>query len=336
MKIAIHESANSFFEPWIAYCKLNKITYKIVNCYADDIISQLADCDAVLWHHNHANPKDVLFAKELLSSLELSGKLVFPNYRTGWHFDDKLAQKYLFEATGVNHVKSYVFFDKTSALKWAQTTDFPKVFKLRRGAGSRNVWLIDSKRTAFQAIKQAFGKGYRQYDPWGGIHENLRKLRVKRTTSIEVLKAIAHLVYPIQLEKSLGRERGYVYFQDFIPNNTYDIRVIVIRDKAFAIKRHVRKNDFRASGSGFIEYDRTLFDESLIATSFSNAKKIKSDCAAFDYVFLDGKPLVVEVSYGFSKKGYYDCPGYWTEDLRWHEGSFNPYGWMIENILLHA
>ena len=40
------------------------------------------------------------------------------------------------------------------------------------------------------------------------------------------------------------------------------VRVIVINDKAFAIKRMVRKNDFRASGSGIIEYDKeNLTDE---------------------------------------------------------------------------
>lgn len=333
MKIAIHYSPSSFFEEWKRYCDNHNIPYKVVDCYSNSAISQIEDCNILLWHHNHANPKDVLFAKQLLTSLEVAGKKVFPDHYSTWHFDDKLGQKYLFEATNIPHVPTFAFFDKKEAMEWAKTTSYPKVFKLRRGAGSRNVSLVKCKKEAFTIIRKAFRDGFRQYDAIGGIKEQIRKLRLGKTSQKELMKAIAHLVLPIQLEKSQGRERGYVYFQDFIPNNTYDIRVIIVGDKAFAIKRHVRKDDFRASGSGFIEYQKELFDDSLIKLSFMNASKIKAYCAAFDYVFFEGKAMVVEVSYGFNKNGYYDCPGYWTGDIKWHEGKFNPYGWMIEDII---
>ena len=94
------------------------------------------DCDALMWHHFQTNPKAILFAKQLLFALEQSGKKVFPDFRTGWHFDDKLGQKYLLEAIDAPLVPSYVFYDKKEALEWVQKTDFPKVFKLRGGAGS--------------------------------------------------------------------------------------------------------------------------------------------------------------------------------------------------------
>ena len=334
MKIALHRSVGTFFEEWKEYCEQNNISHKIVNCYDDDIIEQIEDCDALFWHHNHADPRDVLFAKQLLTSLEVTGKKVFPSYHDSWHFDDKLGQKYLFESAKIPHVPTHVFFQKNTALTWAKTTTYPKVFKLRRGAGSRNVWLVNSEKEAVATINKAFGSGYRQYDAWGGMKENLRKFRLGKVKFIEVMKALAHVYIPLNLEKSQGKERGYVYFQDFIPENKYDIRVIVVGNKAFAIKRHVRENDFRASGSGFIEYDKELFDTSLIEQSFNNAAKINLKCAAFDYVFYNGQALVVEVSYAFNKKGYYDCPGYWTKDLKWIEGSFNPYGWMIEDLLV--
>ena len=46
-----------------------------------------------------------------------------------------------------------------------------------------------------------------------------------------------------------------------------------------------------------------------------------------------GKPKIVEISYGFSPEGYDPCPGYWDKNLTWHEGKFNPYGWMVEEVL---
>ncbi|MEN6353037.1 MAG: hypothetical protein ABFD02_06235 [Bacteroidales bacterium] len=94
MKIAIHDSGKgSFSERWISYCKENNIDYKIVNAYNTNIVLELEDCDAFMWHHHHALYKDVLFARQLLYSLQISGKKVFPDFNTCWHFDDKLGQK---------------------------------------------------------------------------------------------------------------------------------------------------------------------------------------------------------------------------------------------------
>src|SRR5690554_2886825 len=98
MKIAIHSQENSFSSKWIAYCEEINIPYKIVNCFETDIMSQLEDCDALMWHHHHTEYKDVVLAKKLLFSLQHAGKVVFPDFNTAWHFDDKIAQKYLLEA----------------------------------------------------------------------------------------------------------------------------------------------------------------------------------------------------------------------------------------------
>jgi len=51
MKLAIHKTTwTSFAGDWIAYCDLNQIPYKIVNCYDSDIIQQIEDCDALFFH----------------------------------------------------------------------------------------------------------------------------------------------------------------------------------------------------------------------------------------------------------------------------------------------
>ena len=117
MKIGIHHSLGSYSGRWIEYCQEHKIDYKIVNAYDTDIVEQLSDCDVFMWHHHQANYKDALFAKQLLFSLEQAGKVVFPDFNTGWYFDDKLGQKYLFEANHVQAAPAYVFFSKNPILK---------------------------------------------------------------------------------------------------------------------------------------------------------------------------------------------------------------------------
>lgn len=334
MKIAIHPSELSFSKKWIERCQALGIEYKIVNCYDSDIIQQVSDCDALLWHHHHAYAKDKLFAKELLFSLQQAGKYVFPDFNTGWHFDDKIGQKYLLEAVEAPLVNSFVFYSKKEALEWVEKTNFPKVFKLRAGAGSYNVSLVKTKSKARSLIRRSFGRGFSPYSKWNNLKDKFLGFKKGKTPFFDVLKSLGRVIYSTRFARIHGNEKGYAYFQEFIPNNSFDIRVVVIDDKAFAIKRMVRKNDFRASGGGEIIYDKNQIDERCVRVSFETTNKLNAQCLAFDFVFdRENNPLITEINYGFDRRGYLACPGYWDINLNWHEVSFFPEDWMIALIV---
>jgi len=331
--IAIQPAKGGFSSEWIQYCIEKGINYKTVNCYNNDIINQLKGCNYFMWQFYQGSPVDILMAKKLLFALEQSGINVFPDFHSAWHFDDKIGQKYLLEAIEAPLVNTYIFYSGDEALQWACHADFPKVFKLRNGAGSQNVRLVRSKMEAYGLIKKAFGKGFKAYDPLGSLNERWRKFKLGKTDFRDLLEGIARFLVPPPYARVRGRERGYIYFQDFIQDNDHDIRVVVIKDKAFAIKRMVRKNDFRASGSGDITYDPKLIGNDLISLSFKLAEKLQSQCIAFDYLRKGSEPVLIEISYGFSPEGYISCQGYWDKEITWHEGQFNPYGWMVENLI---
>lgn len=335
MKIGIHHNPNSFSERWIDYCEKNIIDYKLVNAFDNNIIEQLKGCDVFMWHHHHADFKDVIVAKKILFALEHAGIKVFPDFKTGWHFDDKVAQKYLLEAINAPLVPSYVFYDKQQALDWAKETTYPKVFKLKGGAGASNVKLVRSYSQAIALINTAFGRGFAQFDRLGYFKERFYKFKNGKDAFVGVLKGFARIFIVPEFAKQQPAEKGYIYFQEFIPKNTSDTRVIVINNKAFAIKRKVRANDFRASGSGEIDYDFKKIHKKCLKIAFEIHKKLGSQCTAFDFIFdEDLQPLIVEISYGFSVEAYDDCPGYWDKNLIWHEDEFNPQFWMVENLLL--
>lgn len=132
--------------------------------------------------------------------------------------------------------------------------------------------------------------------------------------------------------KNMPPERGYAYFQEFVPNNDGDYRIIVIGQKyAYGMKRLNRKNDFRASGSSSFLYEK--LPDSMLEVAFDVAKTLKLQSAAFDFIRdEDNKPLIIEMSYAFGTTGSSKCKGYWTDDLQFHPGSFNPYGWMVQNL----
>jgi glutathione synthase/RimK-type ligase-like ATP-grasp enzyme len=286
-----------------------------------------------MWHINQNNPIEILFAKQLIYSVELSGKKVFPNYNTAWHFDDKVGQKYLLEAISAPIPETSIFYDSKTAIEWVKTAKFPKIFKLRGGGGSQNVRLVPDAREARRMIRKAFGKGFLAYYAAGNIVERWRMFRLGKTNFTDIIKGIVRFVIPPPYARIKGREKGYVYFQEFIPGNNFDIRIVVVGDRAFAIKRMVRSDDFRASGSGMILYEKEHFNDETVNLAFQMSEKLRSQSAAFDFVYADDRIYVLEVSFGFIKEVYDPCAGYWKRDLTWHEGTFNPYEWMVDNLI---
>lgn len=307
--------------------------YKLVDCYKNDILEQLEGCNVLLWQMYQSSPKDVLMAKELVYALDHAGIKVFPNFKTIWHFDDKIGQKYLFESIKAPLVKSYVFYDKDDAKIWAMNSDFPKVFKLRSGASSANVRLIRNRAQAIRLINKAFHNGFRQYNPWEGLRERWRLYKLGHHDIIEVIEGVVRFFIKTKFERITGPEKGYVYFQDFIDGCSFDIRVKVIDNKCWAFKRMVRQNDFRASGSHSLDFSKDGIPKVVIEQSFELSNKLGLQCIAFDFLISgDNTPYLVEMSYGF---GYDEGEnyGYWDSELNWHGEEFDPFGWMIESAL---
>ena len=237
MKIAIHDDSGSFSSRWITYCQENNINFKRVNCYDTDIINQIKDCNGLMWHWVQDDYKATLFARQLIKSLEKSNIHVFPNIDTCWHFDDKVGQKYLLETIDAPFVKTYVFYSKNEALDWIKKTSFPKLFKLRGGAGSLNVKLVRTEGAARRLARKAFGSGFPPRNRFSSVKDRFWGLRRDKNLAAakKVIGGFGRLLIPTEFELFAPKQKGYVYFQDFIPNNDYDTRLIVIGERCFGL-----------------------------------------------------------------------------------------------------
>ena len=245
---------------------------------------------------------------------------MFPNLYTCWHFDDKVKEYYLLKSLGYPVIESWIFWEKNHALEWAERANFPVVFKLKKGAGSRNVILINNQTEAKKIINRMFGKGISSSHgiPHKGIvkYKNLEShLRHKADQYfLNKFRGIKPTVWQI--------EKNYVLFQRFLPNNSFDTRVTVIGNCAFAMRRFVRRNDFRASGSGNWDLDKNNVDLRTVELALKISKELKFQSMAYDFLFDEkGDPQICEMSYT-----YPDDPekGYWDENLKWHDFNFIP------------
>lgn len=333
--VAIHHRPGSFSTRWIDYCIRQNVPYKLVNCNQPDITEQLRGCNGLLWHWDLTDFRSYLYARQLTYSLTLAGIKVFPDINTSWHYDDKVGQKYLLEAIGAPLVNSYVFYSRKEALKWAGHTTFPKVFKLRGGAGSSNVKLVLDKQKAKKLIRKAFSSGFPHKDKYGRLKERLWVLR--RDKNLEgvkhIIRGIGRFLIPKPEDKFYQVQKGYIYFQDFIPDNTYDTRIVIIGERCFGALRYCRPGDFRASGSGIFTYNPNLVNKKMIKIGFETAQKLKTQSMAFDFVTDREEPKIIEMSYCFAIECCDDAPGYWDKDLNWHEENVNLQKYMVQDFL---
>ena len=334
-RVAIHSRRGSFSDRWLERCDELGVAHVVVDCYAADDITRLRATTALLWNWTHVSPTDVLIARTVLAAAEQMGIAVFPGNSTCWHFDDKLAQKYLLEAIQAPLADAKAFFTLEEALAWAATAVFPIVMKLRRGAGANNVQLIHSRRQATALARQAFSKGFPAFPSY--LSDAQFKLRNARARGElwEKMRRLPKTVRNLQfLREAFPREKGYLYVQEFLSENDFDTRITVIGDRAFGFTRNVRVNDFRASGSGSIDYDLKRIDPRCVQIGFEVTRRLGAQSLAFDFAFdRDRKPRILEVSYAYMAKAVYDCSGHWDSRIEWHEGHLWPQDAILADLL---
>jgi glutathione synthase/RimK-type ligase-like ATP-grasp enzyme len=334
--IGIHDRPGSYSDRWIKYCTEKGISFRRVNCLATDVVPQCEGLDAVLWHWSHGDPASLLVARQIIAALESMGLVVFPNVATCWHFDDKVAQKYLLEAIGAPLIPTWVFTNLKDALQWVEQASWPKVFKLRCGAGSKNVRLVRSRSEAQAFCRRAFGRGFPAMPTYfSDIGTRLQRVQARG----QLLRKIARLPWlflqHLTLKARLPAQRGYIYFQEFVPGNDHDTRVTVIGERAFAFCRANRPGDFRASGSGTLRYAPEAVDPRCIRIAFAVTQRLQAQSLAFDFLLgPQGEPRIAEISYCYMPEAVHDCPGYSTPAGDWRPGHLWPEHAIITDLLL--
>jgi glutathione synthase/RimK-type ligase-like ATP-grasp enzyme len=316
----VFNHSGNWANSWIDYCQKNGIDYETVDCYQPFIIEKLKQFDCLIWHVGNYVLQDMIAARSILYSAKGMGLKVFPDFSTAWHFDDKLAETYLLQSINAPLPDTHMFFLLDDSIRWLENeAEYPLIGKLRCGSGSNNIKLLKTKSEAVRYTRRMFDSGFR-------THPSIflkAKSQYLSSKSWEIMKGrikkIPEFLHTLSRAKMFPKEKGYVLFQEFIPNDGYDLKIVVIGDKLSFIGRNVRKGDFRASGGGDLFFDKCLISKNIISSAFETSDKLGFQCMGFDYVVdkLTGEGKIVEISYGFSHialmqaNGYFDRGGNW-------------------------
>ncbi|WP_367103880.1 RimK family alpha-L-glutamate ligase [uncultured Psychrobacter sp.] len=155
---------------------------------------------------------------------------ILPNYNMLLGHENKGFQELLRKELGFGNLKGNYFFDIDDSI-----LPTPKVLKTVSGAGSSGVFLVKNKKD-MKDIK----------DNHFDVSKKRRLIKLQRRIK---LKRNEFYFYKY-------RHKGFNRFveQEFIPNLKNDFKILVFGNRFYTLKRSIRKNDFRASGSGLFEY----------------------------------------------------------------------------------
>ncbi len=296
------------------------LEYEVVSLEGHDWMRVVQSFDAVIWKPAYMGPQAAAQLQAKAYFLETyAGKTVVPCFRNIWHFENKVAQSYVFDALRVPTPKTVASFDYHDALAKVRREAFPLVFKEPFGAGSSNVRLVRDLPAAENDLADIFSQQI-----WYEA-----KMRLGSSWKL-LLHGFTKRWYWHKIKRLLRGEENFrlVYWQQFVPDQTGDVRVAVIGDRhAYAFRRGNRPNDFRASGSGRLDFE-TPVPEDAIRYCMELNRKLGVDSMAYDLLFRDGEMVITEMSYTYLDHCLYDGPGLYVleEDgkLRFKEGHIRP------------
>jgi hypothetical protein len=205
------------------------------------------------------------FIDDIILGLKLQGAILIPEYPYFKAHHNKVFMEILRDISmndSIKNIKTQYYGTKEDFLKKSgEDLNMPLIIKTSEGAGSRGVLLA---RNIKQCIKFVS--------------------KLSRTISIrnDLKDFIKRFYFEDYVPYSCHRNKFII--QNFIPNLSYDFKILVFYSKIYILKRGVRKNDFRASGSGLFEFPENL-PNGILSYAYSIFKDFNVPFISLDIAF---------------------------------------------------
>jgi glutathione synthase/RimK-type ligase-like ATP-grasp enzyme len=173
-------------------------------------------------------PEYKRYVEAVVSNLDGLGVALFPALEHLLAHEDKLYQGLRLRRTDVTAPRSYPFGYLGHAYDFLAKATYPLVFKTPRGFGSSGVALVHS-----EAEGRKLARDHLPEKIYAGGRNIVRRAFER-----------------VRPRRGLGR----ILFQEFVPNCEGDWKILIWDDTACGLYRRNRPDDFRASGSGLIDF----------------------------------------------------------------------------------
>ena len=237
----------SYYPKYERFLKHNAIQYEFYNILNSNWLEEAKKYDLIIWH-TASDPCTQKIAKNKIYVLDkIMGKKCLPTFDEIWGYEDKVNAHYFYKVHNLPEIPTFVSHDKEDIGRFLDQTKYPIISKLTTGSASYGVAKINNKAEAMKLVNKIFSdKGLKTYFPF-------------------------------------ERQKNYVYFQQFIDDATFDLRVITIGNKALGYYRYPNKGDFRASGAG--NYKKKEIPTKALDLAFQVKELYGATCLATDLLY---------------------------------------------------
>lgn len=176
--IGIIKEFYQYHKSYIAACRDLKVNYRLIDISTHDWIEKVenSNCDAFLaWPSAGTSIWKDMYDNRLRILKEDLNKIVFPDPKSLWIFENKLRMRDWLKANQIRIPESWVFYEKQKALRFAEEANLPIVYKTNIGASASGVKIIRDRRKLVHLIQKVFKngvvpKGHHPMDKdWGRI-----------------------------------------------------------------------------------------------------------------------------------------------------------------------
>lgn len=204
--------------------------------------------NSILFYSSVYNQNYLRFIQDTVRyiSLKRADIVLLPNEDQLNSLENKGYQELYKDLLGIEKVSGKYVGDIDELIKQIKDINFPFVLKKLKGALSSGVQLIKNREELENFKKQAKKKTLKEKV----AYQLNKKNSFKKDSN---LSPVSHL-----LETNFGdvfTKRIPVVVQEFLPGLECDYKVLIFGDKYFVVKRGIRENDFRASGSGKLNWE---------------------------------------------------------------------------------
>ena len=179
-------SKHNYHKFWIAACRDLELSYQIIYLDRSDWLKQInqSGCKTLLVWPDISDEvtKNMQDERLRIANLELN-KRIYPSLQEVWLYENKRVQHYWLNAHGFKTPKTWVFYCLDEAVAFLDQVNYPVVFKSNLGAAASGVYIINNKKEALKKAKEFLKKGYK-----------------------------------VKGEKSIPRQKGSLYVQEYLPN----------------------------------------------------------------------------------------------------------------------
>ena len=215
-------------------------------------------------------PSYYSYIEDILLFIKDNGGIIIPEYSLFKAHENKFLQELNKKKLLIESPKSILVGTIEEGLETIKTFTYPIVAKLSSGFGSSSVSLLHSENEAISYLDKNLTDTVKK-----------RKNIFKRDNKLEKYNG----KYPLKT--------GKLIFQEFIKDLTYDWKILIFGEKLFYLKRNIKKDDFRASGSGNFD-NKSKPNRKIMDFAYSVKEKLGTPFASLDVIEKDGKCMLIE------------------------------------------